>query len=100
MPIPIYFNIKEAREQLVNHNVVYTLRENKKKEGETQVRKSKDKGLFPFEILGFAKISFVKEITNPYDLKDYIPKSGFRTIDDWLEKAGDSRFLHKVELIK
>ena len=99
--LPIYFNVKEEREQLLNHNIVFTLRNKKKIEGVTQVRKLKiDNKLFPYEILGFAKVSFVKEITNPYELKGYIPKSGFRTINHWIENAGDSRFLHKVELIK
>ena len=57
--MPIYFNIKEAREQLLNNKIVYTLRNDNKSESETQVRKSLGKGLIPFEIIGFAKITFI-----------------------------------------
>lgn len=94
----IYFNTKNMRNYLFNHKMVYTLRDNRMAEGETQIRIPSDKESPSFEIIGYANVTFVKEILNPYDLKDYVLHSGFRTIDDWLEKAGESRFLHKVEL--
>ncbi len=95
----IYFNVKEAREYLLKNGFVYTLRQ-ERSTGKEQVRKSLNKGVLPFELLGFADVSFVKEIENLYDLKDYVTKSGFRTIDDWIVEAKDSRFLYKVEMEK
>ena len=97
--MPIYFNVEQAREHLLKNGFVYTLRQ-ERKAGREQVRKSKNKGWFPFEILGFADVTFVKKIENPYDLKDYFTQSGFKTIDNWITEAKDSRFLYKVEMIK
>ena len=53
-----------------------------------------------FEIIGFVKITFVKEIINNYDLKNYVMQSGFYKVDDWLKVSKECKYLHKVELIQ
>ncbi len=97
--MPIYFNIKEAREYLLKNRIIYTLRDIRK-EGQEQVRKSKNTDWYPYEILGFANVKLVKKIENLYDLKGYVIKSGFKTVDDWLVEAKDNRYLYEVKMIK
>jgi hypothetical protein len=95
----IYFNIEEERDYLLNNGVVYILRD-ARKEGQEQVRKSKNSSFYPFEILGYANVKLVKKIMNLYDLKDYVTRSGFKTIDDWLLEAKEDRYLYEVKMIK
>ena len=95
--MPIYFNVKEARNQLLNNKIVYTLRERKRKHlGKSQIRMGSYRD---FKSLGKCRVSFVKSITNDSELKPYLNQSGFSSIEDWRYKAGKSMHLYKVELL-
>jgi hypothetical protein len=95
----IYFNIDEERNHLLKNGVVYILRD-VRKEGQEQVRKSKNSSFYPFEILGYANVKLINKIENLYDLKDYVTKSGFKTIDNWLLETKEDRYLYEVKMIK
>ena len=81
-PAPIFFNKAPAREQLLKHGEVYTLRRKRKSVGETTAREG---DLFHFKELGRVKVEPVGEISecSEGELGKYLPKSGFRTVEDW-----------------
>lgn len=93
----IYFDVEEGREYLLKNGLVYTLRNNPTNFDRIGIRIDKidDK----FEIIEFVKITFVKEIINNFELKDYVMQSGFYNVNDWLKEAKGNKYLHKVELI-
>ncbi len=94
----IYFNVKKAKEYLLKNGLVYSLRKNPTNFDRIGIRVDKNDN--KFEIIGFVKITFVKEIINNYDLKNYVLQSGFYNVDDWLKESKECKYLHKVELIK
>jgi len=49
---------------------------------------------------GMVSITFVKEISNDRELEEYVRWSGFQSVEEWRAKAGDSRFLYRVDLIQ
>lgn len=89
--------VEEARKQLEEKNIVYTLRLFKRKhEGYdwySYFRGDTKKGNVIIEyianFLGYER-----------DLKGYVSYSGFSSIEKWLEKAGKSRYLYKVILVR
>lgn len=91
----MWFNVKEAREQLLKDRVVYTLRpKRRKREGH--------------EILmynGFGKkgdldVDFLMEVENDADIPEIaVEMSGFPSMEAWRKAAKDARFLYRVELI-
>ena len=93
----IYLDVKESREYLLKNGLVYNLRNEPIDYNRIGIRVSKD--FNKFEIIGLVKVTFVKEIINNYDLKEYVMQSGFYNVDDWLKEAKGSKYLHKVELI-
>ena len=93
----IYLNIKEAKEYLLKNGLVYNLRNEPINYNRIGIRVSKN--FNKFEIIGLVKVTFVKEIINNYDLKDYVVQSGFYNVDDWLKEIKGSKYLHKLELI-
>jgi len=93
----IYFNITEAKNHLLKNKVVYTLRERKRKYlGKCQIHQGSYRN---FEIIGNGRVSFVKSINNDNELLPYVKQSGFEEVKDWRKKAGNSKYLYKVELI-
>lgn len=93
----IYLDLKEAREYLLKNGLVYNLRNEPINYDRIGIRVSKN--FNEFEIIGLVKVTFVKEIINNYDLKDYVMQSGFYNVDDWLIEAKGSKYLHRLELI-
>lgn len=91
----IFFNMKEAREFLLEHGFVYTLRDHIIT-GRHQARHG---SFYKFENLGRVNVTFHGLVTKG-SLHSCWSESGFDSIEDWLIKAGNSRFLHRVELVK
>ena len=93
----MFFNVEEARSHLLTHGHVFTLRNKRKREGIHQLRVG---GIYKFKVLGKAYVSFVREITDPSQLNQYVEDSGFESIEAWLSRAkGDfPPYLHFVEM--
>lgn len=89
----IWFNVPEARHHLLEKGSVYTLRPKRRREGRDMICYN------GFGKKGMCRITFVAEIHDDTELIEFVGRSGFPTIEAWLEKAGDSRFLYLVQLI-
>jgi hypothetical protein len=81
---PIFFNVPEARDHLLKHGRVYTLRRKRKSVGETTAREG---NLFKFRELGRVNVEFVRQVSGPAELEPYVGESGFRTVEEWASKA-------------
>ena len=92
----ISFMVEEARNHLEKHGLVYTLRPKKRKrvgkDWYNHFRGDTKKGSVFIRYIGNYETRENKLIVKC----DY---SGFRTVKEWLEKAGDSRFLYRVVMI-
>lgn len=93
----ISFMVEEARKRLEEKGFVYTLRRDKRKkvgyDWYNYFRTDTKKGNVIITFIGlFFKID--------RRLDAFVIFSGFNSIEEWLEKAGESRYLYKVELIK
>lgn len=92
----MWFNVLEARDFLLRNGRVFTLRpKRRKREGRHEV----------LMYGGFGKkgdlyVSFVKEIEDVGELKEFVEDSGFGSLDEWLLAADGSRFLYYVMLIR
>ena len=96
MTAPIYFNIEEAQNQLLNHHIVFTLRKPRKTVGYTTARQG---NYTNFHSLGKVFIELVKVINNKSELEPFVKFSGFETVEKWLEKASeDANHLYLVIL--
>jgi len=91
----IFFNVPEARNQLIEKGLVYTLRSSTRSVGRTRaVTGSYAKNTPLCEVA----ISRMITVRHPEDLYPYLHHSGFNDIDTWLSKATPSaRTLYKVE---
>ena len=100
----ISFMVKEAREQLEKHEIVYTLRPQFRKTGKNWYNHSRGgpkKGDVNIQFIGYygytELLSGFRDRTP--DLEPFVKYSGFNSLEDWLKKAKKSRYLYKVELI-
>jgi hypothetical protein len=96
------FAVEEARNFLLAHGEVYTLRPKFRKRGRT---KPINEHLITSNVwseMPFADglVTFIKEIEDDKELEEFVSKSGFTTIQEWRAKAKDSRFLYYVKLMK
>jgi hypothetical protein len=95
---PVFFNVKEAREQLAKEGEVYTLRRRRKSVGETMAREG---NLFHFKTLGRVDIEEVKEIgeCGEAELGEFVEKSGFKSVPAWCaaRAAGANVLYHVVK---
>ena len=92
----IFFNVPEAREELMSKGLVYTLRSLFRSIGETDAVVG---SMSSNRKLGRVVVSRIKRINHPDDLYPYLHHSGFSTVDTWLKKASPSaRTLYKVEM--
>ena len=92
----IWFNVRQALNQLLKHGEVYTLRPKKRREGIEPLFSK----FFPQKSKGDrVLVKFVKKITKKEDLIPFVAKSGFSSIDEWLQKAGEASFLYYVRLL-
>jgi len=94
----IFFNVPEAREQLANRGLVYTLRSSFRSIGNTRaVTGSYSK----HDTLCEVSVQRIETIKHPDDLYPYLHHSGFDDVDTWLSKATPSaRTLYKVERLR
>jgi len=89
----MWFNVKEARDFLLTNGFVYTLRPKKRREGREALMYE------GFGKKGELQVRFVKEIESDEELQTRVERSGFRSVEEWRKKAGDSRFLYLVGLV-
>lgn len=89
----MWFNVKEAREFLLKEKFVYTLRPKKRREGRDMLSWE------GFGKKGIGMVKFVKEIVDDGELEKFVKWSGFESVRAWREKAGDSKFLYRVDLL-
>jgi len=100
----IWFNVHEAYSFLTKYGEVFTLRPNEKREGKCMLLSS-IKGKPHYK--GIVEVSFCRKINlsnvvHKAMLLNYVYKSGFKTIEEWLSKAKESKvlYLYYVKLIR
>lgn len=98
----IFFNVPAARNQLLNHGVVYTLRDHRIREGDNDAREG---GYMNFRPLGKVYIRLWKEdVKGIDDIRDVAPQSGFSAEEWWglarKEYDGKPLFLYQVALVQ
>lgn len=91
----MFFNVPEARQQLISKGFVYTLRPKMRKTGKDTAFYG---SFYKKEKIGDIFVDLIKEVKDPEEVKQYVSDSGFKTLEDWLEAAKGSRFLFKVML--
>lgn len=90
----IFFNVPEAREELLSKGLVYTLRSEVRKTGLTDAVVG---DMYRNEHLCRVKVERVMEVNHPDDLYPYLQHSGFNNTDAWLSRAAQSaRTLYRV----
>lgn len=94
---PMWFNVPEARTHLLERGFVYTLRPklryNHKKVGTDTLMYD------GFGDRGTVEYSLAKFIVKDTELEQYVPWSGFDSLEEWLAKAKESRFLYLVQIV-
>ena len=99
---PIYFNVEEARNELLRLSRVYTIR-HQRNTGGTIARVG---GLYKFQVLGYVKVKQVlrlHKIGLEVQLSEYVPMSGFKTVQEWIANVKewkDPMYLYHVEVMK
>lgn len=81
--VNIFFNVREAREYLMKNGHVYSLRW-KRHTGKARILKG---SYFKHEDLGFSTVELVKLAPTMNDLRRYLDRSGFKTVNDWMLTA-------------
>jgi len=93
----IFFNVSEARQQLLSRGIVYTLRPRMRRVGtDLAVYGS----YFEQKRIGNVSVSFIKQVNHIDELREYLFASGFKTSEDWWKAAKGSRFLFRVALLE
>lgn len=91
----IFFNVPEARRELLDKGLVYTLRSSFRAVGET---KAVTGSYHKHEPLCDVEVSRVTTVSHPSDLYPYLHHSGFTNVDDWLQAAKlSARTLYRVD---
>jgi len=90
----LWMNVEEARRFLLENGFVYTLRPKKRREGRDMLSYE------GFGKKGMVMVKLVMEVENDTDLKAFVDKSGFRSVEEWRGKAKDSKILYRVDLLK
>ena len=102
--VVIFFNVKEARDYLLKHRFVYTLR----KERAAGLAEARTGSYYKFKSLGPVKVIFVTRFTSlePSKLRLYEMHSGFLSAEKWLDAAhqlknglNDVDCLYRVEMV-
>lgn len=90
----IFFNVKQAREQLINSMKVYTLRSSFRTTGKTLAVTGSYKDYKPiYEV----NVQRMKDISSPEDLTPFLDYSGFDNVYEWYEAAAKAaRTLYRV----
>ena len=91
----IFFNVPEARKQLLEKGLVYTLRSASRSTGVTMAVTG---DYSKYTLLCRVRVGKLITVRHPDDLYPYLNHSGFEDVDTWLSKAGPSaRTLYGVE---
>ena len=93
----IWFNYPKAFNQLMTNGEVYTLRKSIK--NGTYVLLSR-LILNPPKTGRMVKVTYLGRVSDKSILDNYVRKSGYETVDEWLEKAKDAVHLHWVILLR
>ena len=96
--------VKEARDQLENKGFVYTLRPQFRNTGKNWYNYSRGgtkKGDVHIEFIGYyGHAQFLAGFRDRKEyLEEFVKDSGFNSLEEWLKKAKNSRYLYKVKLI-
>ena len=101
MTPPIFFNMERAREFFLQHGYVYTIR-HERSSGITWARHG---NLFKFELLAKVQIKKILALSKEAaaaQLAEYVPSSGFGTVQDWLaavKRWSNPMVLYRVEIL-
>ena len=93
---PMSFMIEEARRHLEKHGFVYTLRPFKRKHVSKDWYNLHRGG----KKMGDINVKFIRKIRSTEELQAFVYYSGFKTLENWLKKAKDSKFLYYVRVLK
>ncbi len=89
----IFFNISEARSQLLTHGIVYTLRSATRAVGRTKAVTGNRK---KHEVIAEVEITRMGQVGDD-ELKLYVTLSGFKSAEEWLKAASlTARTLYRV----
>lgn len=92
----IWFNYPKAFNQLMTRGEVFTLRKTIKNGVYVVLSKLV---LNPPKTGRLVKVEYLGRIFSKEDLKDYVKKSGYDSVDDWMREAKDAVHLHRVFLL-
>ena len=93
----IWFNYPKAFNQLMTRGEVYTLRKTVKNGIYVLLSKLV---LNPPKTGKLVRVKYLGRIWNKQDLEDYVKKSGYDSVDDWMKEADeDAVHLHHVLLL-
>ncbi len=97
----ITFSSEKAKNQLLTHGIVYTIRKKRKKNGYYAVVTD----IHQKRVIGVVYLEFVEVITKPQQMEKYVKESGFDSVTEWLEELRKFKcrlpaFLYKATLIK
>ena len=97
---PIYFNVSQAREQLLGKGIVYTCR-HKKRHINNQVTIARRGTFKKYVELARVNVTYEGSVRNPQKLKPYLKESGFITIKEWVSQIKDGlpAHLYKVRVV-
>jgi len=101
MNAPIYFNIREARNQLLKNGVVYTCKHKKRIKINTGVTIARKGNFKKYLELAKVNVQYIGHIKKPQELKPYFKESGFETVKEWISQIKDGlpAHLYKVNVI-
>jgi len=100
----VYVNSPSVYKQLITYQEIFTLRDHMIADGIHPLATGNfKKG--STKIFGAGEVELICKITKSTELKVYVEKSGFATVDAWLAEAAKFRatlplYLHHVKLIK
>ena len=104
MTSPIYFNVPEALDFLLEHRYVYTIRKRRKGDGH-QSTIARMGSYYDFHTVGNVSVRSVlllHEEGREAQLSDYVSSSGFHTVQEWLSRVKEWKhpmMLYRVEFI-
>lgn len=78
----MFFNVPEARQQLISKGFVYTLRPKMRRTGKDTAFYG---SYYKKEKIGDIFVDFIKEVKDIEELKEYASGSGFARVEDWWE---------------
>ena len=104
MTSPIYFNVPEARDFLLEHQYVYTIRK-QRKDDSNQYTAARWGSYYDFHTVGKVRVHpvlLLHEEGREVQLCDYVRYSGFHTVQEWLSSVKEWKhpmMLYRVELV-